>query len=98
LTPVDPKPPAASNYRLHQNYPNPFNPSTTIRFELPKTGYATMRVYNALGQEVATLLDAVEDAGTQSVQWDAVRCASGMYFCVLTSGTFSATTRMTLLK
>ncbi len=68
-------------YTLYQNYPNPFNPTTTIRFDLPQQAVVTLKIYNILGQEVATLFDRQQmDYGTQEVQFDASRLASGVYF------------------
>ncbi len=68
-------------YKLYQNYPNPFNPSTTIQFEIPNPSVVTVKVYNILGQEVATLLDnSSMDEGTQTVNFNASNLASGVYF------------------
>jgi hypothetical protein len=68
-------------YRLYQNYPNPFNPTTTIQFDLTDQSIVTLKVFNVLGQEVATLLDRVlmED-GSQEVDFNAGGLASGVYF------------------
>ncbi len=68
-------------YELYQNYPNPFNPSTTIQFDLPEEAMVTMKIYNLLGQEVATLLDhQMMDYGVQEVEFDASALPSGVYF------------------
>jgi hypothetical protein len=79
-------------YRLEQNYPNPFNPTTTIQFALPEMSIVTLKVYNILGQEVATLLDHTQyDAGVQSVQFNAGNYASGVYFYrLMTTSTTNA--------
>jgi hypothetical protein len=70
-----------AQYRLMQNYPNPFNPTTTIEFALPADGLVTLKVYNMLGQEVATLIDnQLMDEGTNEVSFDATSLASGVYF------------------
>jgi fibronectin type III domain protein/type IX secretion system substrate protein len=73
-------------YKLYQNYPNPFNPTTTIQFDLMDQSVVTLKIYNILGQEVATLLDhAILDDGTQEVEFNATNFASGVYFYRLIS-------------
>ncbi len=67
-------------FALHQNYPNPFNPSTTIRFDVARQGKVALRIYNILGQEVATLVDKRLVPGQYDVQWNANGMASGVYF------------------
>ena len=69
-----------SAFRLEQNYPNPFNPSTTIRYELSSRTDVVLKIFDLLGQEVATLVDEEKSAGRYEVSWDAGRIASGMYF------------------
>jgi hypothetical protein len=85
-------------FALSQNYPNPFNPATTIAFDLPRETYTRLVVYNALGQEVATLVKAVLGAGHQSVQFDASQLPGGVYLYRLEAGTSSMVKKMTLLK
>ncbi len=88
-----------ASFVLGQNYPNPFNPSTTISFSLTKTDRVTLRVYNLLGQEVATLMDGRQNAGTYRVTFDASNLASGVYFYRLSTGTGNfASKKMLLLK
>ncbi|RMF56310.1 MAG: T9SS C-terminal target domain-containing protein [Calditrichaeota bacterium] len=65
---------------LKKNYPNPFNPSTTIEFTIPQSGFVTLKIYNNLGEEVATLVSETLAAGSYQYQWDARGLASGVYF------------------
>ncbi len=97
-------------YALRQNFPNPFNPSTTITFDLPSGGIVSLKVYNVLGQEVATIYDNVAmESGVQDVQFDASNLSSGIYFYRLTaratdddgavtSQTFTQVKKMLLMK
>jgi hypothetical protein len=87
-----------TSYGLDENYPNPFNPSTIISYQLPASGHVSLKVYNMLGQEVATLVDAIQDAGFKSVTFDASRLPSGVYFYRLESGTFIQNKKMLLVK
>ena len=89
------------SYKLEQNYPNPFNPTTTIRFELQQDAYVTLKIYNILGQEVATLLNHDQmTQGTNEVNFDAARYASGVYYyrLVVNDGQFQQVKKMMLLK
>jgi hypothetical protein len=85
-------------FGLSQNYPNPFNPTTTIGFHLPKSSFTTLKIYNALGQEVATLVDKQLSPGTFKSEWDASGMASGMYFARLTAGQYTETRKLMLVK
>ncbi|MGE5314966.1 MAG: YCF48-related protein [Acidobacteriota bacterium] len=87
-----------SSLRLDQNYPNPFNPSTTIRFALPKSGYASLKMYSVLGEEVATLVSSELSAGMHQAQWDASGQAAGVYFYQLRVGGAVETRSLLLLK
>lgn len=87
-----------TEFALHQNYPNPFNPVTTISFDLPKQSMVTLNVYNMLGQEVATLVNGVRQAGRYSISMDGLRLASGVYFYRLNAGSFLADRKMIILK
>ncbi|MBD3377678.1 T9SS type A sorting domain-containing protein [candidate division KSB1 bacterium] len=85
-------------YRLGANYPNPFNPVTTIPFELKKTGYTTLDVYDVLGHKVAELIKGNLDAGSHTVQFDASELTSGVYFYEIRSGDFLAIRKMILMR
>jgi hypothetical protein len=87
-----------NSYTLEQNYPNPFNPLTTIRYGLPIASHVTLAVYNTLGQHVATLVDAVEEAGYHDVRFDGGGFASGVYFYRLRAGDFVQTKRLLILR
>ena len=83
---------------LSQNYPNPFNPSTTIGYQLPTAGIATLKVYDALGREVATLINEEKSAGNHSVEFNAATLPSGTYIYRISAGNFSQTKKMILSK
>ncbi len=85
-------------FQLQQNYPNPFNPSTEINFTIPKAGNVTLKVYNALGQEVATIVNGFKEAQTYNVKFDASNLSTGVYFYTLKTGDQSITKKMLLLK
>jgi hypothetical protein len=86
-------------FDLAQNYPNPFNPSTAIQFQVEKTARVTLKVYDVLGQEVATLVDDVKPAGTYTATFNASSLASGLYLYRLSSdGGFHESRKMLLLK
>jgi hypothetical protein len=85
-------------FGLSQNYPNPFNPSTTIKYELPKSSVVTLSVYDILGREVSVLVNERRDAGVHEVKFDASGLASGVYFYRLRGEDFVATRRLMLLK
>ena len=87
-----------SKFELSQNYPNPFNPSTTIRYAMPQAGNVKLTVYNMLGQQVTTLVNGYEQAGTYSVTWNASNLASGIYFYTLQTGAFVVSKKMILIK
>jgi hypothetical protein len=87
-----------SGYTLSQNYPNPFNPSTEIQFTLTKGGYTTLKVYDMLGKEVATLVDENLNPGTFKTKFDASRLASGTYVYTLTSNGTRLNNKMLLMK
>lgn len=84
--------------RMDGTYPNPFNPSTTIRFTVAVPSYVSLRVYNLVGQEVATLVDAHISSGSHAVQFDASHLPSGIYFTRLVAGSTVETERLILMK
>ena len=116
IVPTDELPPPPPNsdgttidlpkeFALEQNYPNPFNPTTTVRYALPSNSIVTLKVFNVLGQIVATLVSGVLNAGYQSVEWNAANIASGVYFYRLEatsianpSKRFTQVKKMLLLK
>lgn len=90
-------------YLLQQNYPNPFNPSTSIEFSIPKNANSelsivNLKIYNALGKEVAVLINENLPAGAYSIQWDAKNFSSGTYYYKLSAGEFTETKKMLLIK
>jgi len=97
---VKQEPGVAAVFNLAQNYPNPFNPSTQINFSVPpnKGELVTLKVYNVLGQEIATLFSGTKSAGNYSAPFDGSKCASGVYFYRLQSGNLSITRKMAVMK
>jgi predicted GH43/DUF377 family glycosyl hydrolase len=85
-------------FMLSQNYPNSFNPATVISYQVAVSGYVTLKIFDILGREVAALVNERKDAGRYSVQWDAARFVSGIYFCRLKAGQFTETKKMILMK
>jgi len=85
-------------YTLEQNYPNPFNPSTNIEFSLPQVRFVSLKIYDVLGKEIASLLNTTMSPGTHTVQWNAASTSSGVYFYRLTAGPFTMTRKLLLLR
>ncbi|OGU35411.1 MAG: hypothetical protein A2068_01480 [Ignavibacteria bacterium GWB2_35_6b] len=98
-------------FELHQNYPNPFNPSTKISYTIhtpsflpPLTkgragvGFITLKIFDVLGREIATLVNEKKTPGTYEISFDATGFSSGVYYYKLTSGSFSQTKKMLLLR
>jgi hypothetical protein len=92
------QPSSPTVYNLHDNYPNPFNPSTTISYDLPTDSKVTLKVYDVLGREVATLVDEYKQAGYHEARLNASTMASGVYLYRLQSGSFTATKKFLLLR
>ncbi len=87
-----------ATFTLAQNYPNPFNPNTSIAFSMSRTGLVSLKVYDILGREVATLINDVMESGTHQTSWNAAGMGSGVYFYKMQSGSFSEMKKMILLK
>ncbi len=88
----------ATQFSLSQNYPNPFNPSTRIQFSIAQAGFVTLKVYDLLGREVATLVHQNLTPSSYSVTWNASNVASGAYFYRLQSGSYVETRKLMLMK
>jgi hypothetical protein len=87
-----------AEFSLSQNYPNPFNPSTNFRFSVAKSQLVSLKIYDVLGREVATLVNEQMNPGTYTVQWNASNLSSGVYFYRLHSGSFVQTMKLMLMK
>ena len=87
-----------NGFDLKQNYPNPFNPSTKIKYAISSRQFVTLKVYDVLGKEIATLVNEEKSAGSYEVVFDASKLPSGIYFYTLNAGEFSQTRKMILLK
>ena len=87
-----------TEFVLNQNYPNPFNPSTTISYKLSSNGNVSLKVYDILGNEVTTLMNGFQNAGSYKISFDASRIASGVYFYKLQTSNFVQVRKMMLLK
>jgi hypothetical protein len=85
-------------FSLNQNYPNPFNPATTISFTLPSKSFVSLKVFDLLGREVATLVNEQKSAGTYTQKWNAANVSSGIYFYRLQADKFTETKKLLLLK
>ena len=97
-TSVSTSSPAPTQFALEQNYPNPFNPSTSIRYGLPTRSQVRLSVYNLLGQEVAVLVQAEQEAGYHDARFDAAGLSSGIYLYRLTAGSYQEVRRLVLMK
>ena len=85
-------------FALSQNYPNPFNPSTIINYEIPESGLVTIKIYDVLGREVSTIVNEEKSPGRYKVKFNGSNLASGLYLYRITSGNFSETKKMLLMK
>lgn len=87
-----------AQYKLYDAYPNPFNPATTIKFELPKSGFVKLEVFDILGRKMRTLVNQQLKSGTYTVDFDAAGLSSGMYVYRIQAGSFAASKKIILLK
>jgi len=92
-----------AEFKLNQNYPNPFNPATTINYNLAQNSFVTLRIYNTLGQEVKTLVNAYQSKGFKSVSWDGkdnagIQLSSGVYIFRIEAGDFAGSRKMVLMR
>ena len=85
-------------FKLEQNFPNPFNPTTTIQYQLPQDAKVTLKVYDILGSEVATLVNEEQEAGYKEVKFNAINIASGMYVYRLQAGEYVSIKKMLMIK
>ncbi len=98
VTAIDNPSPQPSAFRLFQNYPNPFNPTTIIQYAIGNRQYVTLKIYDMLGREVASLVNANKQSGNYSISFNASNLASGVYFYKLTAGSFISIKKMLLVK
>lgn len=87
-----------SQFTLKQNYPNPFNPETIIEFSIPQSSFVTIKVYDAVGNEVAELLSAEKGAGNYKINFDGKNLSSGVYYVKMNAGSYSNTIKMVLMR
>jgi hypothetical protein len=87
-----------TEFSLNQNYPNPFNPSTRISYSLPASSDVTLKIFNSLGEEVATLVNQKQEAGRYELNFNSTGLASGMYLYKIQAGSFTQTKKMILMK
>jgi hypothetical protein len=85
-------------FLLYQNYPNPFNPNTLIKYQISKSCFVKLTVYDLLGREISRLVDKKQNAGFYEVNWDAGNFSSGVYFYSLEADTYKETKKMMIIK
>jgi hypothetical protein len=88
----------SDGFALSQNYPNPFNPTTTISWRSPVSGYQSLKVYDVLGNEIASLVHEIKPAGSYEIEFDGSKLSSGVYFYQLKASEFIETKKLTLVK
>jgi hypothetical protein len=87
-----------SLFKLHQNYPNPVNTNARISYELPSGVFVTLKVYDSQGREVATLVNGLQDAGSQSAEFNVFNLQSGVYFYKIDAGKYHDSKKLIILK
>jgi len=87
-----------SSFDMSQNYPNPFNPVSTIKYQLPKANYVTIKLYDQLGKEAGILYEGSQQAGYYQISVDGSNLASGIYFCRINTADYSKVIKMSLIK
>lgn len=87
-----------TEFALYQNYPNPFNPGTLIKYHVPEKSFVSLKVYDLLGEELATLVNEEKSAGSYDVNFDAGQLSSGFYIYTIKAGNFTSTKKMILMK
>ena len=90
--------PVVTKFELNQNYPNPFNPTTAIKYSIPVSGEVTLKIFNSLGEEVATIVNEFRSAGNYEIIFNATDISSGVYYYQLKAGNLVKTKKMLLLK
>lgn len=86
------------SYKLYQNYPNPFNPITKIKFEVPVSGFVSLKIYDIIGREVENLISENLHYGSYEVTFDGTNKASGIYYCKIATDNFQEIKKMMLVK
>ena len=94
----EPQAAVISEFRLQQNYPNPFNPSTNIQYAIGSRQFVSLKVYDILGREIATLVNEEKPAGNYELEFDGTALPSGVYFYQLKAGNFVETKKMILIR
>ncbi len=87
-----------SSFDMSQNYPNPFNPVSTIKYQLPKANFVTIKLYDQLGKEAGILYEGNQQAGYYQLSVDGTNLASGIYFCRINAADYSKVIKMSLIK
>ncbi len=98
VTGIEEHPSNPDEYKLYNNYPNPFNPATLLSYSLPQASFTTLKIYDAIGNEIAVLVNEMQKAGTHQVVFNAISVPSGVYFYSLQAGSFKQTKKMILMK